>query len=165
MRAVADASSLIHPARVPRFWALLKETFEQIYIPEAVYKEILKGKEVQSPEVPVVERAISDGWIKVVKVEHLLKLPENLGIGEKEAIALMEQLNADWLLIDDHLASATARLRGITVRSTTYLLIFWTRKRVISQTKAIRLLDDLVESGYYLSSRDYISIKELVTSA
>lgn len=164
MKAVADASSLIHPAKVPRFWILLKETFEEICIPEAVYKEILKGKEIQSPDVPVIEGAISDGWVKVVRVETLPRLPENLGKGEKEAIALMEQLKVDWLLLDDRVASTTARLRGHAVRSIAYLLIYWKRKGIISKAQATKFLDDIVKSGCYLSSRDYVNIKEIITS-
>ena len=163
MKGVADASSLIHSARVPKFWALLKETFQEVYIPQAVYNEILKGREIQSPDIPLVERAISDGWIKVVKVKTLPKLPNNLGQGEKEAIALMEQLKTDWLLIDDRVASTTARLRGLSVRSIAYLLIYWKRKGKINQTQATKLLDDLIKSGYYLSSRDYVNIKEILT--
>ncbi|MBI4257856.1 MAG: hypothetical protein HY619_02780, partial [Thaumarchaeota archaeon] len=90
MKAVADASSLIHPAKLPRFWALMKETVEEIFIPEAVYNEVLKGKEIRSPDVPVIERAIEEGWIKVRKVALKAKLPEDLGAGEKEAITLMQ---------------------------------------------------------------------------
>jgi len=165
LKAVANASSLIHPAKVPRFWSLLRETFEKIYIPEAVYTEVLKGREIQSPEVPVIEGWISDGWIKVTTVKFEPRLPGNLGRGEKEAIALMEQLKVDWLLLDDKVALTTARLRGLRVRSTAYLLIYWRRKGKISPAQAIKLLDDLVKSGYYLSSKDYINIKESLTSA
>lgn len=164
MKAVADASSLIHSAKVPKLWALFKETFQEVYIPQAVYNEILKGGEIQSPDVPFVERAISDGWIKVVKVKALPKLPNNLGQGEKEAIALREQLKTDWLLVDDRVASTTARLRGLPVRSIAYLLIYWKRKGKINQAEATKLLDELIKSGYYLSSKDYVNIKETLTS-
>jgi len=99
-----------------------------------------------------------------VKVKTLPKLPNNLGQGEKEAIALMEQLKTDWLLIDDRVASTTARLRGLSVRSIVYLVIFWKRKGKINQTQATKLLDDLIKSGYYLSSKDYVYIRENLTS-
>lgn len=161
---MADASSLIHPARVPMFWSLLRETFEEVYVPRAVYEEALKGRDIQSPEVLVIERAIEDGWIKVMEVKTQPKLPENLGKGEKEAIALMEQVEAEWLLMDDRVASITARLRGLRVRPVTYLPIYWKRRGMISQRQAIRLIDDLVETGYYLSPRNYVEIKELITS-
>lgn len=163
MKVVANASSLIHSAKVPKFWVLLKETFKEVYIPQAVYHEILKGREIQSPDIPLVERAISDGWIKIVEVQAVPKLPNNLGQGEKEAIALTEQLKINWVLIDDRVASTTARLRGLEVRSIAYLLIYLKRKGKINQTQAINLLDDLIKSGYYLSSRDYVNIKEILT--
>lgn len=124
----------------------------------------MRGREIQSPAVPVIEEAIGKGWVKVVKAETQPRLPENLGQGEKEAIALMEQMDMDWLLSDDRVASTTARIRGLRARSIAYLLIYWKRKGIISQARAIELLDDLIETGYYLSSRDYVTIKELIAS-
>jgi predicted nucleic acid-binding protein len=164
LRAVADTSSLIHPAKVPNFWSLMKQTFSEIIIPEAVYREILKGREIGSPDVPVVEEEIAKGWIKVKKVKAQLSLPENLGSGEKEAISLMQESEADWLLIDDRVASTTARLRGMKTRSTVYLLIFWKRREMLGEAEALRLLDSLVGTGYHLNSRDYIFIKKHITS-
>jgi predicted nucleic acid-binding protein len=93
-------------------------------------------------------------------VKSQLRLPNNLGRGEKEAISLMRETGADWLLIDDRIASTTARLIGMKVRSTVYLLIFWKKKGVIDQDEALELLDSLIGVGYHLSSRDYISIKK-----
>lgn len=165
MKAVADASSLIHPAKVPRFWSLMRQTFDRLLIPEAVYQEILKGREIGSPDVPVVEEAIVKGWIKVKKVKTRIRLPGNLGRGESEAISLMTESGAGWLLMDDRVASTTARLVGMKVRSTVYLLIFWKRKGLIDQNEAIELLDSLVEVGYHLSSRDCISIKKHITAS
>lgn len=162
MKAVADTSSLIHPAKVPRFWALMKETFKEILIPEAVFKEIAKGREIESPDVPVIERAVNEGWIKVRKVEQKPRLPDSLGEGEKEAIALMQKEKAKWLLMDDKVASTTAKLMGLKVRPTVYLLIYWTRKGVTNASQASEMLDRMVKVGYRLSSEDYIAIKELI---
>jgi predicted nucleic acid-binding protein len=54
LKAVADTSSLIYPAKIPRFWSLMKQTFDKILIPEAVYREILKGRETGSLDASVV---------------------------------------------------------------------------------------------------------------
>jgi len=162
LRLVADASSLIYPAKVPRFWALMRQTFKEILIPEAVYQEILKGREIGSSDVPVVEEGITKAWIKVRKVRTRLHLPVNLGIGEIEAMSLMRESRADWLLMDDRVASTTARLMGLRTRSSTYLLIFWKRKGMISQDEALELLDGLIGAGYRLSSKDYLSIKKYI---
>lgn len=160
MKAVADASSLIHPAKIPKFWSLMKQTFSEILIPEAVYREILKGREIGSPDVPVIEGDVARGWIKVRKVKVRLRLPDNLGMGEKEAINLMGEGGADWLLMDDRVASMIARLMGMKVRSSVYLLIFWRRKGMIDREEALELLDSLVEAGYHLSSKDYVTVKK-----
>ena len=158
MRAVADASSLIHSAKNPRFWTLMKRTFDEVLIPEGVFQEILKGREIGSSDVTIIEGEITNAWIKVRKVRKLLNLPKNLGRGEREAISLMKETRADWLLIDDRVASITARLMGLKTRSSAYLLIFWNRKGVIKQ--ALELLDNLVNVGYRLGSKDYVSIKK-----
>lgn len=166
MKAVADTSSLIHPAKVPTFWEEIHRTFDEIMIPEAVHKEILKGKEIGSSDVPVIERAVDQGWIKVMKVTvpQNSGLPDNLGLGEKEAIVLMrkKRKEADWLLMDDEIASRTARLFNFEVRPAVYLLIYWTRKNRIGASNALALLDDLVDTGYRLSSKDYVSVKKSI---
>ncbi len=140
----------------------MRNTFEEIVVPEAVYQEILKGKEIGSPEVPVIEKAIREVWIRVKKTRPNKNLPDNLGRGEKEAMTLMQNEPADWLLMDDLLASTTARLMGIEVRPAVYLLIYWTKKGATTKDEAVEMLDELVGSGYRLSSKDYLAIKELV---
>lgn len=166
MRAVADTSSLIHPAKVPALWEEMQRTFDEIIIPEAVSKEILKGKEIGSSDVPVIERSIDKGWIRITKVRvpHDIGLPDSLGQGEKEAIVLMqhEKRDADWLLMDDEIASRTARLLNLNVRPVVYLPIYWTRKHQIEVSNALALLDDLVDTGYRLSSKAYVSVRQMI---
>jgi predicted nucleic acid-binding protein len=166
LRAVADTSSLIHPAKVPRFWNMMRETFEKLLIPGAVHAEILKGRGVGSPDVPVIENAIDQGWIEVRKIRKERALPDNLGEGEKEAISLMkkEKGKVDWLLIDDEVASRTARLLfGLAVHSTVYLLIYWREKGLLEPAQALIMLDELVQTGYRLNSRDYLAVRERIT--
>ncbi|MHB8567603.1 MAG: hypothetical protein ACYC7D_13515 [Nitrososphaerales archaeon] len=82
MKALADTSSLIHPAKLPEFWDLMHRTFELILIPEAVYKEILRGKDFGSSDVPVIEIAIAKGWIEIRKQSaRRTSSFENLGEG------------------------------------------------------------------------------------
>jgi len=147
---------------VPAFWRLLKATFTEVVIPTAVSEEILRGKEIGSPDVPVIEGSIREGWIRVSGAPPIAGIPENLGRGEEEAIALMRQEQADWLLMDDLVASRAARLLGMEVRPVVYLLIYWTRKAGTGKDSAIELLDELVNTGYRLSVRDYLAIKDMI---
>lgn len=168
MKAVADTSSLIHPAKVPLFWKAMRETFEQIIIPQAVLDEILKGKHLGSPDVPEIEKAIDDGWIKVVKSKKVIRNPplsDNLGEGEKECISLAMQeagRKIDWLLMDDEIAAKTARSMGLPVRSTSYLPIYWAKKGDVKASKVLEMLDDLVRVGYRLGTKDYVAIKDII---
>ena len=68
----------------------------------------------------------------------------------------------DWLLMDDEIAGKTARSLGLSVRAASYLPIYWTNRQKIEPLKALKLLDDLVGSGYRLSSKDYVVIKNLI---
>jgi len=161
MRAVSDASSLIHAARVPALWKLLEETFDEVLIPAAVHAEILRGGEIRSPDIPVIENAISRGWVRVGRAD-VSDLPDNLGLGEREAITMMTVVKFGWLLMDDRVASTTARLLGLPVRSLAYLIIHAVSVKKIGSEEGLGLLDELVESGYYLGSRDYIKIRNMV---
>lgn len=140
----------------------MKETFTEIVIPTAVHEEILKGREIGSTDVPVIESSIKEGWMRVARAPAITGLPDNLGRGEKEAIALMRKERADWLLMDDLVASRTAKLMWIEVRPVVYLLVYWTRKGLTRKDEAVELLDELVNAGYRLSARDYLAIKEMV---
>lgn len=150
---MADTSSIIHPAKVPLFWNRISDIFEEILIPEAVHEEILKGKEFGSPDIPVIERAITDGWIKISKTRSKLELPEVLGVGERQAITLATHQRESWLLMDDELTSRTAQSMGLSVRVVSYLPIYWARKGVMKSSEALEMLDDLTREGYRLSSR------------
>ena len=162
MRAVSDASSLIHAARVPELWVALQRAFEEMLIPEAVHAEILKGEDIRSPDVPVILGAISEGWVKVIPGIDVPYLPDNLGAGERGATSLITRAGVDWLLMDDQVASTTARLFGLEVRSLAYVIVYLAGKRLIEGSQAKVLLDDLVNSGYFLSSTDYLAIRELL---
>lgn len=166
MKAIADSSALIHPAKIPSFWNAMKNTFEEILIPEAVHREILKGKEFDSADVPIIEKEIAEGWIKVVRTRTKLELPDVLGAGEKEAISLMDQLRGAgsiWLLIDDEIAARTARSIGLETRPVSYLPIYWKMKKTFSSLEAIRMLDELILVGYRLGASDYVTIKKVLS--
>jgi predicted nucleic acid-binding protein len=103
--------------------------------------------------------------VKVVTGIDATALPGNLGAGEREAISLMARAEADWLLMDDQVASTTARLLGLRVRSLAYLVVYLVARGVLGDDEGSALLDDLVDSGYYLGSRDYLTIKKLLNKA
>ena len=104
-RVVVDSSCLIGLAQVEIF-GLLKEMFAEIYIPGAVYEEVVvKGRgEAGSAET---ESAIKDGWISMKAVNDEIAvnaLTINLGKGESEVIILCKESGFDYALIDERIA-------------------------------------------------------------
>jgi predicted nucleic acid-binding protein len=166
LKAVADTSSLVHPAKVSSFWALMKDTFQELLISEAVFQEILSRKDKSRHDVPIIISAIDEGWIKVRKGIRIVEpLPSYLGKGEKETINLMLKERLDWLLMDDKLARNVARSVGLNPRYSVYLLPFWIRKDIISKSKAHEMLDQLIKTGYNLKSTHYLAVRELIEGA
>lgn len=91
---------------------LLRQTFQEIIIPEAVYHDIV----IQGRNRPGAKEVDQADWIKreaVKNKEQADQLPFRLGLGEREAIVLAQQLKA-LLLIDDRQARKEAEKRGLT---------------------------------------------------
>ena len=113
-RVVADSSCLIALAQIELF-GLLKELFSEIYIPRAVYEEVVvKGRgEAGSGET---ESALGDRWISMKDVNDktaINALRTILGKGESEVIILCKELRADYALIDEKTARHTAELMSV----------------------------------------------------
>ena len=95
---------------------VLREVYGQIVIPQAVLDEMQRG------ETPVAVRqwiANRPDWIEVqqVSMAHDVAL-EELGAGEREAIALAEQLGASAIILDERIARQEASRRGLSVTGT-----------------------------------------------
>ncbi len=145
---ISNATPLICLSRINRL-LLLKETFGVITIPLAVKQEVLiEGK----PGVSLILDALQQDWIKVVGHTALFKL--NLGKGETAAIALAKE-QGDTVVLDDAQAIAAAKVYGVPVIRTTTILMMALSKKVITRPEAITILNELVNTGYYIGPREY----------
>lgn len=113
-RVVADSSCLIGLSQVDLF-ELLRELFLEVYIPEAVYEEVVaEGRgEAGSAET---ESAVRGGWLstRAVKDEMAVNaLKTTLGRGESEVIILCKELGADYALMDERTARFRAELMHV----------------------------------------------------
>lgn len=92
---------------------LLPELFRQIFIPEAVYSEL------SAPEAPNPVRtwiATPPDWLKIQPVTQASdEIIDLLDPGERAAILLAQELNADLLLLDEMKARRTATDRGLKI--------------------------------------------------
>lgn len=148
---VCDASTLIALARIGKF-DLLRQVLGKIYIPEAVFEEVVvKGKEKpgskETTEAKYIERvAVKDR----LAVDLLLS---SHGLGEAEAIVLAKEMKADILYLDERKASATAQISGIEVRGTLDIIITAYKMGLLKDIKSV--LDELKNKKFWLDNETY----------
>jgi len=143
---VANSSVLIHLSRI-NLLNLLKDLFGKIYIPEAVYHEVVTEGRGKSG-ADVVERA---NWIKTEPVRNRVLvnyLSTELDHGESEAIVLAMELKADLILLDESEARKIARSLGLNTKGTIGVLLLAWRKGLLDDIE--KVINELVSKGFWL---------------
>ncbi len=141
MKVVSNSSPLIFLSAIKSLDTLRIE-FSEVMIPEMVYQEVTANDLKGSREVKDAD------WITVVAVrdmEHIALLPV-LDAGEREAIILASEQNADLLLMDDLVGRRAAMMYGINVMGTLGVLKVMYRKGRIDN-----LQDSLTNPDFSLS--------------
>jgi predicted nucleic acid-binding protein len=119
MIVVADTSPINYLILLDQI-AILEVLYGRILIPHAVHEEMLSLK------APSSVRAWSKNpphWLEVLSPSTTLNPPvARLDRGETEAIALAEELNAEWLLIDEAAGRDEATKRGLQTIGTLGIL-------------------------------------------
>jgi len=137
---------------------LLKKIIGELWIPEAVYEDIVvKGK-----GRPGSNEVRHGKWTKRKEIKDKTKLalfPPDLGRGEIEAIILSEELKAA-LIVDDRKARQEAERRGIETIGSLRIVKEAKEKGLIEEAKAI--VDKLRESGLRIRDEVYYQfLKEM----
>ena len=148
---VADTGPRVAVARVEQLDLLLR-LYERIIVPSAVHAELALDSD--RPGARVLAGAFDAGWIAVEAVTvsaSAKELARLLGPGEAEAIALAEQVDARFLLMDDARGRRIARSRGIPFAGVAGVLLAAKSSGEFAAVGAI--LGALSNSGYRLSSR------------
>jgi hypothetical protein len=161
---VSDSSPIIYLAKLGRL-DLLRILYKQVYISEAVQKEltVVDTSEEREAEIIAIKQAIDKGWIKVKKVKLKNKLihsaPE-LSVADKETIELSRKMNAELTIIDDEAARRVARNIGIRSRGTIYVLLESYTKKKVTKAELKRMINTLVTAGFRLSPELYSQLME-----
>lgn len=148
---VANAGPLIALATIGKL-DLLKDLFEQVLIPQAVYDEVVVHGEGE-PGSGEVDKAV---WIKTHQAQDRLAvhlLHETLDAGESEAIVLAQELNARYVLLDDGLARRKARLIRLRMTGTLGILLMAKETGLIPAVRPV--LDELGQTDFRMSDRVY----------
>lgn len=152
---VSNASPLIYLAKAGRM-PLLRKVFGEVLIPEEVKAEVVdKGKQLGEGDAYVVEKAIEDGWLKVLKAE-VLETPIRLEPGEVAVLSVAKRLEQREVLVDEMSARTVARLMGLIPRGTVFVLLKALEIKEISLGEFLDALSDLVKHGFRLREEVYL---------
>ncbi len=153
MKVVSNSSPLIFLSALGLL-DILRIEFGEVLIPEVVYQEVTANDLKGSDEVKDAD------WITVVAVrdtEYISLLPV-LDAGEREAIILASEQNADLLMMDDLAGRRAAMMYGINVMGTLgFLKVMYRNGRVENLRK---VLDELMGHGFRMDVNLYRRILE-----
>lgn len=137
MIVVSDTSPLCYLLLIDLV-DLLPQLYGQVIIPESVCNELLNS---DAPEAVKSWMAQPPIWLDVQTVTgEIDRTLNDLDLGEREAIALAEQLNADLLLLDDRAARQLAIERNIPIIGVLGILGAAAKRGLISFPEAISQL-------------------------
>ncbi len=161
MIVISDTSAITNLAAI-QYLQLLPQLYNQITIPEAVYRELAEI----DPPVPGTLEVQMASWLEVRQVVNRnvverLQIEVRLDPGESEAIALALELNADLLLIDERRGRAEANRLGVRITGLLGILVEAKQKKLIVNVKP--LMDSLIAtSDFRVSSALYSQILDIV---
>jgi predicted nucleic acid-binding protein len=145
---VSNTSPILYLHQIDRL-DLLPLLFARVIVPPAVLAELEAGRE-NGVSVPVLE---SLDWIQVRPPDAILvsKVSTNLGMGEREVLALALQTEGSLVILDDKAARQLAISHDIQLTGTLGLLV---RGKKEGRVEAVLpLLNRLQELGFRLHAR------------
>lgn len=119
-KIIVNSTPLIALAKANKL-EILKEMYEHIIIPEAVYKEVTEKDDVAAQRIEAARE-----WIEVRKVDSNLDrrmYKAKLHDGEVEVMLLAQEIGADAVIIDDGAARRTAEYLGLPLTGTLGVMI------------------------------------------
>ncbi len=151
---VVNTSPIIYLSSINKI-NILKDLFHEVFIPDAVKREVLSGGKDSSG----FKEMKGKDWIKTKKIKNKLAkeyLLTDIDNGEAEVIVLAEELKADTVIMDDKLGRQIAHLRGCNVVGTLRILVAAKEKGLITEVKP--LLEKLKEAGFWISEDLYKAV-------
>jgi predicted nucleic acid-binding protein len=148
---VCDTSPLLILAKVGRL-RLLTTLYGSVEIPMAVLDEVNVR---QRPDAEAIRhwRHKQDISVREPSEASLHRLPEELGDGERAALALAIERDADLVVLDDQQGRRIAKQRGLSVTGTIGVLV---EARADGHVDSLRQeLDRVVEAGLWISESFY----------
>lgn len=145
MIVVSDSSPLIALARIDRL-NLLASFYKRILIPAEVHHEVT----VAGAGLPGAEEIRRAKWMEVAATKSspdasLLQACQSLGAGERGAILLAKNIQADLVILDESKARRVARDAGLPIVGCVGLLEAGARKGLVPDLRQAYI--DLLRQG------------------
>jgi len=152
---VSNATPLIYLAKVGKI-DLLRKVFGEVFIPDEVNIEVVdRGKRLGERDAYVIERAISEGWLKVLSAE-IVEVPIKLELGEAAVLSLAKKLGLREVLMDEVSARVAARLLDLKPRGTVFVLLKALEKKEIDLNEFLEVLNQMIRHGFRLTEEVYV---------
>lgn len=146
MKVICNTTPLIALSSIESL-GLLNDIYGEVFIPEAVLREIEQGGGIAVPDLR------AKGWVEVIPD---IKTYENsllyqLDIGERQVVLSALQRSMDLVLIDDRVARNIAEVLGLKVKGTLGVLVEAKRRNLIKSFRARAM--EMRNNGIYFSER------------
>ncbi len=155
MIVVSDTTPIISLLKIGRL-TLLRDLFEKVCIPRAVYEELIADKRYESEALQIMQADYIEqrDVDKVSDVEFLQRV-SGLDLGESEAIILSDEITSDLLLMDEALGRNVARNMGIRVMGTIGMLRVAYQEKILTAEEVRECVDTMQSAGRYISESLY----------
>jgi len=145
---VADASSLILLAKTGVLSVLVEVA--AVIVPGSVHREVCGAEHIHRfVDAGLVQDMVTQGSISVLAVSVDRELPVALGAGERDAILLYFQEDADAVLTDDGRAIRACKLLGVNYIPSPRLVLELHRAGSLARNRARSALEKLSRFGRY----------------
>jgi len=148
VKTVSNATPIISLSSIGKI-ELLRDIFQNIIIPQAVYDEI-KAKQKDGYEEVNAQFIIVQS---VTNTERALFYGNMLGMGEAQTIVLSEEIKADNTIIDENIGYAIAKDVGLNVIRTLSILLKAKELGLVSSVKP--LIDEMILRKRWYSRHVY----------
>lgn len=151
MRVFVDSSTLVALLSIGRL-ELLRDLLDEVCVTPEVVAEVTAK---EGPQKEVFDRA-TGSWIRVVKLKGDTARYTRHGLGRGEASIF---LSKDRLVIDDRIARTLARAEGREFVGLLGLMVAGVETRRLKRREALKILDELVESDFRISTPLYKELR------
>ena len=118
-KVVSNTTPIISLLKIGKL-EILKDLYDEIYIPQEVFNEIEAGKHKK-----YYLNLLTFEWIKIEQIQDRKSIAYFLDLdkGEAEAIVLATESEADLILLDESLVRFRAKHAGLRVTGTIGILV------------------------------------------